>query len=59
MKLPANPLVHEIFTWVWLHDLSVVAGDCVVMDNQLVHCSYPNLTVGSPQTFQVTLRTEL
>jgi hypothetical protein len=26
MKLPANPLVHEVFTWVWLQELSVAGG---------------------------------
>ena len=31
MRLPANPLVHEIFTWVWLHDLSAGAGRTVTL----------------------------
>ena len=26
MKLPSNPLVHEIFTWVWLHELAERLG---------------------------------
>ena len=26
MKLPPNPLVHELFTWVWLHDLASRLG---------------------------------
>ncbi len=29
MRLPANPVVHEIFTWVWLHDLAERAGRAV------------------------------
>ncbi len=31
MRLPANPLVHEIFTWVWLHDISASAGRAVTL----------------------------
>ncbi|HEU4841373.1 MAG TPA: alpha-amylase family glycosyl hydrolase [Ilumatobacteraceae bacterium] len=31
MKLPANPLLHEINTWVWLHDLSARAGRPVTL----------------------------
>jgi glycosidase len=31
MRLPPHPLVHEIFTWVWLHDLSVRAGRPVTL----------------------------
>ena len=31
VKLPANPLVHEIFTWVWLADLSARAGARVTL----------------------------
>jgi hypothetical protein len=31
VKLAANPLVHEIFTWVWLHDVSVRAGRAVTL----------------------------
>src|SRR6476620_7187648 len=31
MRLPPHPLVHEIFTWVWLHDLSTRAGRTVTL----------------------------
>ena len=31
MKLAANPLVHEIFTWVWLHDLASRVGRTVTL----------------------------
>jgi hypothetical protein len=31
VKLVANPLVHEIFTWVWLHDLAERAGRAVTL----------------------------
>jgi hypothetical protein len=31
VKLPSNPLVHEVFTWVWLHDLSVASGRDVAL----------------------------
>jgi hypothetical protein len=33
VKLPPNPVVHEIFTWVWLHDLAVDAGRPVDLGN--------------------------
>jgi hypothetical protein len=31
MRLPVNPLVHEIFTWVWLHDLGARLGRPVTL----------------------------
>lgn len=31
MRLPAHPLVHEVFTWVWLAELSVAAGRHVTL----------------------------
>ena len=31
VKLPPNPLVHEIGTWVWLHDLATEAGRPVTL----------------------------
>ena len=31
MRLPPNPLVHEIGTWVWLHDLTTQAGRPVTL----------------------------
>jgi hypothetical protein len=31
VRLPPNPLVHEIFTWVWLHDLATEAGRPVTL----------------------------
>src|SRR5215216_2000160 len=31
VKLPANPVVHEIGTWVWLHDLSDRLGRAVTL----------------------------
>ena len=31
MRLPENPLVHEIFTWVWLADLSARTGRPVTL----------------------------
>ena len=31
MRLPANPLVHEIFTWVWLDEVSGRAGAPVTL----------------------------
>jgi glycosidase len=31
VKLPPHPLVHEIFTWVWLHDLSTEIGRPVTL----------------------------
>ncbi len=31
MTLPANPLVYEIYTWVWLHEVSARAGRTVTL----------------------------
>ena len=31
MRLPPNPLVHEIGTWVWLHDLRTRLGRPVTL----------------------------
>ena len=31
VRLPANPLVHEIFTWVWLDEVSARAGAPVTL----------------------------
>jgi hypothetical protein len=42
--LVAPWLAHEDVIRPRLQTLSVRAGDCVVLDNALVHCSLPNLT---------------
>ncbi|MET0578277.1 MAG: alpha-amylase, partial [Ilumatobacteraceae bacterium] len=37
MRLPVNPLVHEIFTWVWLGEVSARAGAPVTLADVPAH----------------------
>ena len=46
MKLPPNPLVHEIGTWVWLRDLTTRLGRPVTLAD--VPASFVGWSNGRP-----------